>query len=291
MRRRIGIVIVAIALAIVGTVAVLAYVRQADQRALAGQKGVTVLVAADQIPAGTSAGTAMQDGLLTGKVFPASSVPSDAVTSVGPGLSDLVLSAALAPGELLTRSLLVTSVQSASGLAVPRGMIAVTLQLCLPQTVAGNIHAGSRVAVFDTYPAVGTLSVAACSWTYQQGTGNSGNSGGTGSTGTAGSAGSAGNNVRTRLVLSDVQVLAVGQAGAVSGTNSGSGLNSGLSGSTAPPVVTTQGTELVTFAVSQADAERLIDLTVGGLPYLAIVTPNSGTAPDTRLNPLFNPVP
>ena len=63
MVRRILTIALAIVLAIIGTGAVLLYVKQADKRALAGQKAVTVLVAAQQIPAGTPASTALADGM------------------------------------------------------------------------------------------------------------------------------------------------------------------------------------------------------------------------------------
>src|SRR5258708_36871409 len=123
----------AIVLALVGVVAVLAYVKQADKRALAGQKAVTVLVAGQQIPAGTSASTALADGLLVEQDLPAASVPADAVRSIEPSLAALVTSASIPPGELLLRPMLVTSVLANSGLAIPSGMVAVTISLCLPQ--------------------------------------------------------------------------------------------------------------------------------------------------------------
>ena len=65
MTRRILTIVLAIVLAIIGTGAVLIYAKGADQRALAGQKAVTVLVATQQIPAGTSASTARANGMLS----------------------------------------------------------------------------------------------------------------------------------------------------------------------------------------------------------------------------------
>ena len=47
--------------------------------------------------------------------------------------------------------MLVTAAQETSGLPIPSGMVAVTIKLCLPEAVAGNIKAGSQVEVFDTY--------------------------------------------------------------------------------------------------------------------------------------------
>jgi pilus assembly protein CpaB len=55
MSRRILAVVGALLLALVGTGAVFAYVNRADARAVEGQKAVTVLMAAKEIPAGTTA--------------------------------------------------------------------------------------------------------------------------------------------------------------------------------------------------------------------------------------------
>ena len=49
-------------LAVLGIVAVLTYVGKANQRAIAGMKAVSTLVAKDAIPAGTSANDALQKG-------------------------------------------------------------------------------------------------------------------------------------------------------------------------------------------------------------------------------------
>jgi pilus assembly protein CpaB len=46
---------------------------------------------------------------------------------------------------------------------------------------------------------------------------------------------------------------------------------------------------LVTFAVNQDDAERLILLTQTGLPYLAVHGPNAQVKPDDHVVPQFPP--
>ena len=72
-------------------------------------------------------------------------------------------------------------------------------------------------------------------------------------------------------------VLAVGAAaGSQGGSSSALGAAS-----------QSQGGVLVTFAVDQADAERVIQLTETGLPYLALLTPASQTGFDTGSQPLF----
>ncbi|MDA8324355.1 MAG: RcpC/CpaB family pilus assembly protein [Actinomycetota bacterium] len=263
MIRRIITILVAIVLALVGTGAVLIYVRQANQRALAGQKAVTTLVASRQIPAGTSVGLALKDGMLTPEKLPAASVPPNAVRAISPALGTLVLSTDVASGQLLLRPMLVTSVTASSGLAIPARDIAVTIALCVPQAVAGFVTAGSQVAIFDTVVTSGSAS-SGC---------NSGSA-----------SSSSKNNVYTRVLLPRVTVLAIGQA-ASTGTASVPGTtlqnsNSGGAGN---------GTVLVTLAVTQTDAERVITLAQAGIPYLALLGPSSVIGPDHGPTTLIPP--
>ncbi|HEX9552786.1 MAG TPA: RcpC/CpaB family pilus assembly protein [Streptosporangiaceae bacterium] len=263
MTRRILTVVLAIVLAVIGTGAVLLYVKGADQRAIAGQKAVSVLVAAQQVPAGTTAGTALSEGLLSRQKLPAASVPSDAVRSVTPQLTGLVLSADLPSGQLLLRPMLVTAVAARSGLPIPSGKVALSLQFCLARDVAGYVQAGSEVAVFNT-----------------SGTGTPGSA-----TNCAGISAQKGvKGLHTRLVLPKVQVLAVGPAptSTASGTGATSTAFSQNSSSTQSSSTTIM---LVTVAVNQFQAEQLIHLDENQVPYLALVTPSSGVKADVQFQP------
>jgi pilus assembly protein CpaB len=250
MKRRLLIIVLALALAAVGTSGVLAYVKRADARAIAGMQAVSVLVAQRKIPSGTPAGTALRDGMLASETFPASSVPASALGSIPVVLSPLVLGATLQPGQLLLRPMLVAPAELTSGLAVPPGLLAVTLNFCLPEVVAGAIHAGSQVAVFDTIGTASSISaVPGCAGTHQQASGR----------------------ILTRVVLRSVLVLSVGTAPASGQTGTSTTGAVGASG---------QSSTLVTVAVDQAEAERLIQLTETGLPYLALLTTTSRTTAD-----------
>jgi pilus assembly protein CpaB len=267
VKRRVLTVIVAVLLALLGTVGVLAYVHQADARAVAGQKAVSVLVADQIIPAGTLAGDAVRNGMLVPQTMPASSVPADAVTSVTADLSRLVTSASLQAGQLLLRPMLVTSAQAAGAgaLAIPNGMVAVTIQVCMPAAVAGYVRPGSSVAVFDTFSTTKLNMQVSCNGSSSQQQPEI-------------------NSIHTRVVLPKVLVLSVGPAPA-SGSTTATGLGSSGSSSSA----STSGQVMVTMAASQADAERLIVLTETGLPYLALLSPSSQVGFDTVLPPLFRP--
>jgi pilus assembly protein CpaB len=258
MKRRGLTIALAVLLAILGTAGVLVYVNHANARALAGQRAVTVLIAKSLIPSGTSAGDAQDQGLLGTEKLPAASVPTDALTAVTPDISSLVTDANVQPGQLLLRPMLVTSAQVTTGFAIPSGMVAVAIQFCVPEAVAGNLLPGSLVAVFATTiksnssssssnSSNSSLSAqAACSGPHQFTTGFT---------------------ATTKLVLPKVKVLAVGPASANGQGNSQSS-GSGSSGSAS-------SSALITVAVSQQDAARLIQLTEGGLPYLALLNGNS----------------
>lgn len=277
MKRRVLTVTLAILLAVLGTAGVLAYVHKADSRALDGMRPVTVLVAQGQIPAGTSASAAQQQNLLRSESLPASSVPLNAVRSITPALASLVMSAQVPSGQLLLRPMLVTSAQATAtgALAIPTGMVAVTIPLCISEAVAGYVQPGSHVAVFDTYPTKKANLQESCGQS-----GQSHQAQGQGA-------------VITRIVLPRVLVLATGQA-ATTGTTGTTGTTTTASGgafsnssSQTDPAAAPSGAVMVTLAVSQANAERLILITRAGLPYLALLTSSSQTGFDTGLQPLF----
>lgn len=258
MTRRVLTIALAIAMALIGVGVVLVYVRGADQRAIAGQRAVTVLVAAQQVPAGTTAAAALSGGLLSSERLPAASVPADAVRSITPDLRGLVFGSDLGSGQLVLRPILVSAVQAATGLPVPTGKVAVTIQMCVQKAVAGYIHAGSTIAIFNTFykAAPGSVTWSCAGTSFAKGA----------------------TFIHTRLVLNDVQVLAVGAPGSP-GQASTTGAFSQSSASQS------QTTVMVTVALNQADTERLIELAEWGLPYMAIMTSSSNTAPDITFKP------
>lgn len=255
MKRRLMIIALAVLLAAVGTSGVIAYVRGANARAIEGMKAVSVLVAQKKVPSGTLAITALRRGLLASEKLPASSVPANALTTIPASLSSLAFSADLQPGQVLLRPMLITPVHVTGGLAIPAGKLAVTANFCLPEAVAGDVQPGAEVAIFDTVETVGGGINAgpACTGPHAQ----------------------QGSGVKTRLVLAKVQVLSVGVYSGGTGSTSvtsAAGTSSVSSSS--------QGTMMVTLALNQAQAERVIQITETGLPYLALVTTSSRTASD-----------
>jgi pilus assembly protein CpaB len=264
MKRRVVTIVLAVALAVLGTGAVLVYVNRADARAVAGQQAVTVLVADKTIPSGTTAKDAK--ALLRKETLPAASVPSDAVTEISLAQEALVTSSDLSTGQLLRSSVLVTAEQSTGGLKIPEGKVAVTITLCTPEAVAGNIRAGSDVTVFGTVVA-GSSDTSAqpnCSGQHKQQIGKG-----------------VGN---TRVVIPKIRVLSIGPAAAsATDTVKDTGVAAQSNSQQADRI-------LVTFAAGQDDAERLILLTQTSLPYLGLLGPNPQIKNDDHLVPLFPPV-
>lgn len=257
MKRRVLIAGLAVLLAALGAGAVLAYVHQSVASGLAGQRGTTALVAQQVIPSGTSARQAQADGLLRSETFPAATVPASAVRSVTPGVAALVTSAQIQAGQVLLRPMLVPAAEVTGGIALPPRMVAVTMAFCLTEAVAGGVHAGSTVEIFDTTAAPGATASggaltagADCSGSHTE---------------------QAGGAAHTRVVLPQVKVLSVGPAASQAAAGQATTSQASSAASAAP--ASSQGTVLVTFAVSAATAQRLIQVSVAGLPYLALLQP------------------
>jgi len=252
VKRRVLTVALAVLLALIGIVAVLAYVHKANERAIQGLKTVTVLAASQPIPAGTTVSAALSGHMLTSEKMPVSSVPSGYINKVTHDISHLVTSSAMQPGQILVTLLLVPAGQATGTLAVPVGKIAVSVELCLAADVAGYVQQGTHVVLFETYASGSSQSLQqSCDATRQ----------------VQGDA-----KVYTRIVLPDVQVLSVTQGpGSSQGGDTVQVNSAGSPGS--------QGAVFVTLAVTPAQAQRLIMVSQAGLPYLAMLGTNSAISP------------
>jgi len=236
MKRRMIVLGLALLLAVLGTGAVYVYVRQADSRAVAGKQAVSVLIANERVPAGTVAGDAGKRGLLRTARMPGETVPADALTTVDADVAQLVAGADIQPGQLVLRSMFVAHKPTTAGLAIPAGKVAVTVQFSVVQEVAGHLVAGSHVVVFDTYTVLNGQDVP---------TGD-------------GLPKAQGDVQATRVLLPDVEILAVGKPVAASGTEDKPAAESSADG------------VLLTLAADQRQAEQLILRAQTGSLYLAL---------------------
>jgi Flp pilus assembly protein CpaB len=146
MKTRIIGAILAIVVALAGTVVLTGYVRGADARAAAGAQMVTVYVVADEIAAGTPAEDIEKS--IAKRQIPAAAAADGRVTDLA-GLSGRVADVALFPGEQLLESRWVKpGVRAARGdVPIPDGMQTITIALPVERVAGGTVVAGDRVGI------------------------------------------------------------------------------------------------------------------------------------------------
>lgn len=151
MNRRVIALIGAVLVGAVGTVALVLFVRNAEDRALKGEEVVNVLVVTNEIPAGTAAGEI--GGSVELEKVPAKVVSAGAVGNLK-GLEDLVTSVDLVPGDQLTARRLVSQEQfqpSRSRVDVPTGLLEITVSLDSTRTIGGSVSPGDTVAFIGSF--------------------------------------------------------------------------------------------------------------------------------------------
>lgn len=148
MGRRTVLLIAAILVAAAGTTLVFLYVQGADQRALAEQRQVAVLVATQVVPAGTAVSEAQASGSLQLATIAENSRAPGALADTAE-VSDLVALSTIYPGEQLLRVKLGTAAES-ERLPIPDGLLGLSFDLSDPARVADFVAPGSEVAVFVT---------------------------------------------------------------------------------------------------------------------------------------------
>lgn len=151
MRHRSLAMVGAIVLALIGTFTIVSYVQGADDRALAGESVVKVLVVQEQIPPGTPA-VDLGDRVALEPV--AEKVKADGAITNVKQLGSQVASATLVPGEQIVEARFVAaSAYRASGTAVtvPDGLLQTTVALDPQRAVGGVLSPGAKVAVVASF--------------------------------------------------------------------------------------------------------------------------------------------
>lgn len=150
MSRRVIAAVMAAVLAAVGTTALVLYVRTAEQRAIAGEETVGVLVVREEIPRGTR-GEEIGDLVETEQV-PAKVRAADGVDDLA-AVKGRVASVDLMPGEQVVASRFVDPAQMQTGrITVPDGHQVVTVSLEPERTLGGQLMPGSEVGVIASFP-------------------------------------------------------------------------------------------------------------------------------------------
>jgi pilus assembly protein CpaB len=143
--------IAAIGLAALGTIAIVAYVNGAEDRAMAGEKVVRVLVVQDDIPAGTPAED-LGDRVALEEVT--EKVRADGAVSTVTTIGGRVAGANLVPGEqLVEQRFIAPTAYRARGAAVdiPPGLLSTTIAVDPERAVGGVLTPGSLVAITASF--------------------------------------------------------------------------------------------------------------------------------------------
>ncbi len=149
MKRRVIGLFVAVVMALVGTVLVASFVRSAEARALAGEELVDVLVVTDDVPAGATVDE-VRSRVAVERV-PAKVRAVDALSDLDP-VGGLVTEIALRPGEQLSASRFVApDLLTRASVAVPAGMVEVTVSLSPERAVGGALLPGDIVTLFASF--------------------------------------------------------------------------------------------------------------------------------------------
>lgn len=223
MDRRRLLLILAVFVAVIGTALVFLYVKGADKRANNQYDNVSVLKATANIAPGETYDSALSAGKVSLQPIPKNQLIEGYQTTT------TALKGKIASVQIFAGQQIITSqwgdgsnVSASTNLPIPKGMIAISVQLSDPDRVAGNIYNGSRVAIFTT---------------------------GLGGPGKPAQAPTAGKGDQTALMLPNVLVLNVGdpaQSTATTTTTDGT------------QTTETLPRTLLTVALSQRDAQKLI---------------------------------
>jgi pilus assembly protein CpaB len=248
--RRVLLLIAAIVVAAFGTTLVFIYVNGVNNRAIANQNPVQILVAKKLIAVGTKASDAQAQGALELRQVPKSAVSDGALSDITPVKDELALTQ-IYPGQQILAQLFGAQAVATDALNIPKGDIAVSVQLTDPSRVAGFVQPGSHVSVFADVTATDVTTGKQLP-------------------------------TFTRLLLPDVEVLAVGP--------------STLSTATTTDKKTGQTTNqqvsqaILTLAVTEDQAQKTVHATLHSVLYFALRNQNSQVGPlgPTTLTNLFS---
>jgi pilus assembly protein CpaB len=146
MSRRTIALTVSVVLAAVATIAIFSYVKGLEDEALGDATPADAFVAKDTIPAGTSANAAIEQGLIEFTQIPAGVKPEGAITTLDE-IRDKVAAVTIFPQETILAARFVAPGQAGGGLKIPRGRMAMAIEVDIPPGVAGFVRQGDHVSV------------------------------------------------------------------------------------------------------------------------------------------------
>ncbi len=234
MDRRKVLLVVAAVIAALGTLLVFVYVHGADQRANDRYKAVKVLVAVKQISSGETVAAAQAAGKIqVGTVTQGEELPG-ALTTLAP-IQAMIAQTNIYPGEQIIVSKFAATAVTSSALTIPKGRIAVSINLTDTARVAGFVNPGANVAIFMN------------------------------------SNGGAGLGSFTKLLLPNVEVIAVGTTTVVPTTTTDK---------TGAQTTEQLPRTLFTLGVTQDEAQKIMFAAANGELAFGLLTPDSSVKPD-----------
>jgi pilus assembly protein CpaB len=147
MGRRTVLLLVAALIAAVGTSMVFLYVRGVDARAAEQYDAVQVLKAVELIESGETLADAQAAGKIAMGTVGRGQLLDGALTTIG-HLRDKVALTSIYPGEQVISSKFGEAGAQDGGLSIPEGKMAISVELSDPARVAGFVNPGAEVAVF-----------------------------------------------------------------------------------------------------------------------------------------------
>lgn len=238
MSRRTIALVLAVALAALATIALISYIRGIEDRAFARTETVQVFVAKQDIGPGTTGDTASQQGLIERTVVPAKVRPVSAITSLAQ-ISGQLATVQIFKGEIIVADRFKPpGAALANALPIPAGKQAVSVAIAGAPAVGGFVQPGDQVSLIaqTTNRRAGGLAV------------------------TGGAAGPI-----TRYLMQNLDVIAVGARVVTTST-------------TQPAAGAEQQQQVAgifTFAVTPAQAEKLVFAALNTTMYFTLLPPKS----------------
>lgn len=237
MKRPALAIVLAAALAILAGLGVFAYAASAQDRAQASSsETATVVVTTADIGVGVLVSEAIAKASLEERQVPADLVPPGAVTSLGALDSNFMAVASMPANQMVLLGDFASELPVVGPLAVPEGLIGMSLQLSDPARVGTFLRPGSQIAVYATL--------------------DGGRVGGNEATPAV-----------TNLILDQVTVLGVGSATQTQSDGVDEQASQG------------EQTALVTVAVTQEEATRLVHAVQTGALYLGLLADGTEMKP------------
>lgn len=146
MGRRTVLLVAAFLVAALGTVLVFLYVSRVDDRALKDQQPKVILVVKKYVAQGTSVEDAEKAGAFDSKKVASASIADGALSDLAAVKGQFTL-APLFPGEQVLAAKFGAAADT-SDLTLPKGLLAISVQLTDPARVAGFVEPGSEVVIF-----------------------------------------------------------------------------------------------------------------------------------------------